>query len=61
MIRRSGRPELVSTNGFLEGKKRAVAAYDSQLAPLPNPDGLQPSFLAHFEGPYEMFFPVPRG
>lgn len=58
MAWRSGRPEIVSTDGYLGRKQRAIAAYDSQLAPLPNPDGLTPSFLQHFEGPFEIFFPV---
>ena len=59
MLVRSGRPELVRTEGYLARKRRAIAAFDSQLAPVPNPDGLEPSFVAHFEGAYETFFPVP--
>lgn len=58
-VRRSGRPELVSTQGYLERKRAAVAAYPSQLAAHnDDTEGLTPRFLKHFVGPWEMFFPV---
>ncbi len=54
----SGRPELVSTEGYLERKGAAVAAYASQLAAGDgDPEGLHPSFLRNFTGPFELFFP----
>jgi len=59
-LRRSGRPELVSTRGYLDRKRAAVAAYPSQLAARnDDTEGLTPRFLEHFVGPWEMFFPVP--
>jgi LmbE family N-acetylglucosaminyl deacetylase len=58
-LRRSGRPELVSTQGYLDRKRAAVAAYPSQLAARNHDtEGLTPRFLEHFVGPWEMFFPV---
>jgi LmbE family N-acetylglucosaminyl deacetylase len=55
---RSGRPELVRTDGYLSRKLDAIAAYGSQLAAPGGPEGLEPAFLRHFEGPYEIFFPA---
>jgi LmbE family N-acetylglucosaminyl deacetylase len=58
--RRGGRVELVRTDGYRERKREAVAAYPSQMAARDNePEGLWPSFLRNFDGPYELFFPVP--
>jgi LmbE family N-acetylglucosaminyl deacetylase len=63
--RGSGRPETVRTNAFLDRKRRAIAAFRSQLAVLddhedsgPAADGLTPSFLANFTGAREIFFPI---
>jgi LmbE family N-acetylglucosaminyl deacetylase len=54
----SGRPELVSTEGYLERKHTAVAAYASQLAARDDdPEGLHPSFLRNFVRPFELFLP----
>jgi LmbE family N-acetylglucosaminyl deacetylase len=59
-LRRGLRPELVRTDGYREAKRQAVAAYPSQMAAdNDDPEGLKPSFLPNFDGPYEMFFPVP--
>jgi LmbE family N-acetylglucosaminyl deacetylase len=58
MVRRSRRPELVGTGGYMERKRRAIAAYGSQLASGAGTEGLTPRFLQHFEGRYELFFPV---
>jgi LmbE family N-acetylglucosaminyl deacetylase len=59
-LRRGLRPELVRTDGYRDAKRRAVAAYPSQMAGHDDdPEGLKPSFLPNFDGPYEMFFPVP--
>ena len=56
---RRGRPELVRTDGYRERKRRAVAAYPSQMAARnDDPEGLRPNFLPNFDGPYELFFPV---
>jgi len=56
---RSGRPELVSTAGYLDRKRAAVGAYASQMAARPDdPEGLHPRFLRHFDRPHEVFFPV---
>ncbi len=56
---RRGRPELVRTDGYRERKRRAVAAYPSQLAARnDDPEGLRPNFLRNFDRPYELFFPV---
>ena len=58
-MRRSGRAELVRTEGFRERKRAAVAAYRSQLAAGDDdPEGLHPSFLRHFDTEVEVFFPV---
>ena len=58
--RRGGGVELVRTDGYRERKREAVAAYPSQMAARDNePEGLWPSFLRNFDGPYELFFPVP--
>ncbi len=58
-LRRAGHPELVRTDGYRERKRRAVAAYPSQMAADDDdPEGLKPRFLPNFDGPYEMFFPV---
>jgi LmbE family N-acetylglucosaminyl deacetylase len=58
--RQGGRVELVRTDGYRERKREAVAAYPSQMAARDNePEGLWPSFLRNFDGPYELFFPVP--
>jgi len=60
LVRHSGRPELVSTRGYLDRKRAAIAAYPSQMAAHnDDPEGLTPRFLTHFVGKYEMFFPVP--
>ena len=56
---RSGRPELVRTDGYLDRKREAIAAYRSQLAANGGSEGLEPAFLRHFDGPFEIFFPVP--
>jgi LmbE family N-acetylglucosaminyl deacetylase len=58
MLWRSGRPELVRTDGYLGRKQAAIAAYSSQLAPIAGAEGLEPGFLRHFEGTFEIFFPV---
>jgi hypothetical protein len=59
MLWRSGRPELVRTNGYLRRKQDVIAAYRSQLAPnVGAEEGLEPAFLQHFGGAFEMFFPV---
>ena len=59
-LRRGMRPELVRTDGYRERKRRAIGAYGSQMASRDDdPEGLRPSFLLHFDGPYELFFPVP--
>jgi LmbE family N-acetylglucosaminyl deacetylase len=61
-LRRGLRPELVRTEGYRDAKRAAVAAYPSQRAAHnDDPEGLKPNFLPNFEGPYEMFFPVPTG
>jgi len=58
--RHSGRPELVRSAGYRERKRRAVAAYRSQMAARnDDPEGLRPNFLRSFDRPYELFFPVP--
>jgi LmbE family N-acetylglucosaminyl deacetylase len=58
-LRRGRRPELVSTDGYRERKRQALAAYPSQMAANnDDPEGLKPNFLPNFDGPYEMFFPV---
>jgi LmbE family N-acetylglucosaminyl deacetylase len=58
--RRGGRPELVSTDGYRERKREAVAAYSSQMAARNDDiEGLRPNFLDNFDAPYELFFPVP--
>jgi LmbE family N-acetylglucosaminyl deacetylase len=58
--RGGGRPELVSTDGYRERKREAVAVYSSQMA-ASNDDveGLRPIFVRNFDAPYEVFFPVP--
>jgi LmbE family N-acetylglucosaminyl deacetylase len=59
-LRRGMGPELVRTDGYRDRKREAVAAYPSQMAAHnDDPEGLKPNFLPNFEGPYEMFFPVP--
>jgi len=59
-LRRSGRPEIVRTTGYEERKARAIATYASQLAASDRADeGVKPSYLRHFRGPVELFFPVP--
>jgi LmbE family N-acetylglucosaminyl deacetylase len=55
------RPELVSTDGYLERKRHVLDAYASQLTNLTGePDWwtLSEQFLAHFLGRYEVFLPV---
>jgi LmbE family N-acetylglucosaminyl deacetylase len=52
MFVRWGRPELVRTDGYVERKEAAMAAYGSQRL-------LHRSFQ-HFQGAYEMFFPIGR-
>jgi len=53
------RPELVSTVGYRQRKRRAVAAYASQLAAGDeDTEGLRPSFLRLFDTDWEVFFPV---
>jgi LmbE family N-acetylglucosaminyl deacetylase len=60
-----GRPETVRTQGFLEAKRRAIAAFPSQLAPTDGSGdpsaGLTPRFLTSFTGAREIFFPVETG
>jgi len=61
MMWRSGRPELVRSDGYLDRKREVIAAYHSQLAPIAGAagaEGLEQAFLRHFEGPFEIFFPV---
>jgi LmbE family N-acetylglucosaminyl deacetylase len=59
-MRRAGRPELVSTAGFRERKRRAVASYPSQMAAHDDDaEGLRPGFMRNFDAPYEMFFEEP--
>ena len=58
---RSGRPELVRTDGYLDRKKEAIAAYTSQLSAQDGREGLRPAFLRHFDGPFEIFFPEVTG
>jgi LmbE family N-acetylglucosaminyl deacetylase len=61
-LRRGGRPELVRTGGYRDRKREAIAAYPSQLADRDDaPEGLRPNFLRNFDGPYEVFFPLPGG
>jgi len=63
MLRRTPRPELVCTAGYVERKQAAIAAYGSQLSSEPDEDsgeGLNRRFLRRFTGPYEVFFPVPE-
>jgi LmbE family N-acetylglucosaminyl deacetylase len=64
----SGRPETVRTQGFVERKREALAAFRSQLAGTgaagdrdPAAGGLTPDFLASFTGAREIFFPVGSG
>jgi LmbE family N-acetylglucosaminyl deacetylase len=58
-LRRGRLPELVRTDGYRARKRAAVAAYPSQMgAHDDDPEGLKPSFLPNFDGPYEIFFPV---
>jgi LmbE family N-acetylglucosaminyl deacetylase len=55
------RPELVSTDGYLDRKRHVLDAYASQLTNLtgePNWWTLDEPFLAHFLGRYEVFLPV---
>lgn len=52
------RPELVSTDGFLETKRHALDAYRTQLSNLTGEPGwatLDRRFLARFLAPYELF------
>jgi LmbE family N-acetylglucosaminyl deacetylase len=59
LARRSARAEVVRTEGYLERKESAIAAYGSQLAERnDDPEGLHPNFVRHFVRPYELFFPV---
>ena len=59
LVRRSGRAEIVRTDGYRQRKRQAVAAYRSQLATRNDaPEGLTPRFIKHFTGRAEMFFPV---
>jgi len=56
---RSGRPELVSTTGYMERKRAAIAAYPSQMAVRDDdPEGLGPTFMRSFDVAYEAFFPT---
>ena len=58
-LRPGAKPEIVRTDGYRARKRRAVAAYPSQMAADDDdPEGLKPRFLPNFDGPYEMFFPV---
>ncbi len=58
-LRPGAKPEIVRTDGYRVRKRRAVAAYPSQMAADDDdPEGLKPRFLPNFDGPYEMFFPV---
>lgn len=56
-----GRPRLVSTEGYLERKRRALTAYRSQLAPDAGgdqPDGLGALWLRPFFAAHEVFLPA---
>ncbi len=56
--------ETVSTAGYLDRKRTAIAVFHSQMSAAAGGDqheGLRPGFLRHFAGPREMFFPVPPG
>jgi LmbE family N-acetylglucosaminyl deacetylase len=60
-LRSSGRPQTVSTTGFLSRKRLAIDVYRSQLAdPVSGQwdEGLPSSFLRHFFGTVEIFLPV---
>ena len=53
------KPVKISTSGCLQQKRDALAAHRSQLENLTGEPGwetLQPSFLAHFLGRFELFF-----
>lgn len=47
------RPQAVSTHGFLDAKRDAIAAYSTQMTVLP------PGFVEDFLQPVELFVPVP--
>jgi len=54
--------ETVSSDGYLDRKRTAIAVFHSQMSAAAGGDqhdGLRPGFLRHFAGPREMFFPVP--
>jgi len=53
--------ETVSTEGYLERKRRALAVFRSQMAATAGGaknEGITPGFVAHFLTGREMFFPV---
>jgi len=57
------RPELISTDGYLDRKRHVLDAYASQLTNLTGESEwwtLDDPFLGHFLGPYEVHLPVRR-
>ena len=57
-----GAPSSCAPTATGSASGEAVAAYPSQMAARDDdPEGLKPSFLPNFDGPYEMFFPVDPG
>jgi LmbE family N-acetylglucosaminyl deacetylase len=61
-VQAASRPETVSTTGYLQRKREAVAVYRSQISTgtgRHRTEGLEPWFLRHFLGQREIFFPVP--
>jgi LmbE family N-acetylglucosaminyl deacetylase len=58
---RAARPDLVATDGYLAGKRRALACYRSQTTGLSHEEEwetLPADFLDCFLGDYELFLPV---
>lgn len=56
-------PSCVSTEGYLERKRRAIACHKSQTTNLTGEPGwavLEPAFLDHFLQPSELFFAMRR-
>ncbi len=56
-------PSAVSTEGYLERKRRAIACHKSQVTNLTGEPGwgvLEPAFLDHFLQPYELYFGTRR-
>ena len=57
------RPELISTDGYLDRKRHVLDAYASQLTNLTGEAEwwtLDDPFLEHFLGPYEVHLPIRR-